>query len=70
MPGACAKTATDALTNVTFSYALSLANKGYKKALKEDALFREGLNVCEGKVTNAPVAKALNLEYVPPETLL
>ncbi len=70
MPGAVARTATQALTNVTFSYALSLANKGWKKALKEDPLLRLGLNTCDGKVTNEPVAKALNLPFTPPQQLL
>src|SRR5579863_255126 len=36
MPGAVARTSTFALTNATMNYALKLANKGYKAALKED----------------------------------
>lgn len=70
MPGACARTATLALTHATMDYALKLANKGYVKALKEDANLRQGLNVCLGHVTNAPVAHDLNYPYVPPEEVL
>ncbi len=70
MPGACARTSTIALTNATMIYALKLANKGYKIALKEDPGFREGLNLFKGKVTNLPVAQDLGYEYVSPEKLI
>lgn len=70
MPGACARSATIGLTNATTSYALKIANKGYKKALKEDSDLMNGLNVCLGKVTNEPVAQDLGLEYVSPISML
>jgi len=70
MPGAVARTATDALTNATTEYALMIANKGWKKALAEHAGLREGLNVCAGKVTNSHVALDLGYEYVPAERLI
>lgn len=70
MPGACARTSTLALTNATMPYALALANKGYKKALKENSGLMHGLNVCCGKVTNEAVAHDLELPYVPAETML
>ncbi len=63
MPGACARTATQALTNATLSYTLRLANKGYKQALQEDNGFKNGLNVALGKVTNLDVAQDLGLKY-------
>ena len=69
MPGACARTATIALTNATMTYALKLANIGMK-ALKEDPGFMEGLNLYKGHVTNAPVAQDLGYPYVAPEKLL
>ena len=56
MPGACGRTATQALTNATMSAALRIANLGYKKALLEDAGLRNGLNVCLGHITNEHVA--------------
>ena len=70
MPGACARTATLALTHATMEFALALANKGYIKAMKDDVFLREGLNVCQGFVTNAHVAHDLNLPYTPAESLL
>ena len=70
MPGACARTATEALTCATFPYSLNIANKGWKKALKDDDHFAVGLNVCNGQVTNEPVAVDLGYDYVPPKDLL
>lgn len=64
MPGACARTATEALVNATSSYALSLANLGWRKALSEIKDLREGLNVCLGDVTNKEVAQDQNIPYV------
>ncbi len=63
MPGACARTSTQALTNATMGYALRIANKGYKEALREDPGLKKGLNVCLGKVTHPAVAHDLGLEY-------
>jgi len=70
MPGACARTSTLALTNATLDYALMIANKGYKQALKDSIGLRNGLNVCHGHVTNDSVAADLNYDYVAPEKLL
>lgn len=70
MPGACARTATQALTNATFPFAFKIANEGYVAALSSDEYFRPGLNVYKGLVTNAPVAEALGYEYVSPEKAL
>lgn len=65
MPGACARTATEALTNATLRYILEIANKGWQKALKTSGL-QDGLNVCLGHVTNPHVAADLGYPYVPP----
>jgi alanine dehydrogenase len=70
MPGACARTSTQALTNATMDYALKIANRGYKAALMENPGLRQGLNVCYGQVTNESVAHDLGYQYVPPEELL
>ncbi len=67
MPGACARTATLALTNATMPYALRIANQGYKQAMQEDAGLMLGLNVCFGRVTNEPVAQDLQYDYCPPQ---
>ena len=70
MPGAVARTSTFALNNVTLPFAVALANKGWKKALKDDTHLRNGLNVADGKVTFQAVAQAHNLPYVAAESLI
>ena len=61
MPGAVPATSTYALANATIKYGLALANKGWQKALDEDAHLAKGLNVHEGKIMYGAVAKAHNL---------
>ncbi|MBA7527852.1 Alanine dehydrogenase [subsurface metagenome] len=68
MPGAFARTSTFALTNATLPYGLEIANKGYKKAFRENKALAKGLNVIDGKITYEPVARAFNLKYYPPES--
>lgn len=63
MPGAVARTSTQALENSTLPFTLALANKGYKKALQDDAHLLNGLNVIDGKVTFKAVAEALGHAY-------
>jgi alanine dehydrogenase len=61
MPGAVARTSTQALTNVTLPYVKALADKGWLQALAEDAHFANGLNVHRGAIRHSEVAAALNL---------
>jgi alanine dehydrogenase len=70
MPGAVARTSTFALNNATLPFALALADKGWKQALKDDVHLREGLNVCEGKIACKPVADAHGLAYAPAASFL
>jgi alanine dehydrogenase len=63
MPGAVARTSTFALSNMTTSFVLALADKGWRRALNEDAHLRNGLNVHDGQVTYRAVADALKLPY-------
>jgi len=70
MPGAVARTSTFALNHATLPFTLALADKGWRDALKEDPHLRAGLNVCEGKLTCAPVAEAHGLEAVSPDAAL
>jgi alanine dehydrogenase len=70
MPGAVARTSTFALTNATLPYVLTLADKGWRRALADDPHFRSGLNVCRGRVTLEAVARDLALDYTPAETCL
>lgn len=70
MPGAVPRTSTYALTNVTLPYAVALAEKGWKSALRDDAALALGLNTHDGLLTNAPVATAHNLPATPLDTVL
>lgn len=70
MPGAVSYTSTKALTNATLSYAVELADKGYKKAVLENSELAKGVNVIEGKVTYKGVSDAFGLEYTPLESVI
>jgi alanine dehydrogenase len=70
MPGAVAKTSTMALTNATLPYAVEIANKGWKKAMKENPEIEKGANVIKGAITFKGVAEAFGLEFTPIEKLL
>src|SRR6476659_8445192 len=66
MPGAVARTSTFALNNATLPFVLALADKGWRKAIADDAHLRNGLNVHAGKLTCKPVAEAQGLSYTTP----
>ena len=70
MPGAVPYTSTLALTNATFPYALTLANKGWREACRGDRSLALGLNVVQGKVTYPGVAEAFGLPYTPIEQVI
>ncbi len=70
MPGAVARTSTFALNNATIGHAVALAEKGWQRAMRDDMHLKNGLNVCQGKVTYQAVAQALGYEYVKADTLL
>ena len=70
MPGAVARTSTFALNNATLGHGLALANKGWRQALRDDAHLKAGLNVCQGQVTYAAVARALGYEAVAADPML
>jgi alanine dehydrogenase len=63
MPGAYARTATQALTNATIPYAVKLANLGFEAALQQVPELRPGLNTFQGYVTYKAVADATGLPY-------
>jgi alanine dehydrogenase len=70
MPGAVPHTSTYALTNVTLPYAVALANKGWKQALRDDHSLALGLNTFDGYLTNGPVAEAHGREHLSLEKVL
>ena len=65
IPGAVPQTSTLALTNATLPYVLKLADKGWKKACKEDRSLLLGLNIIEGKIVYPAVAEAFGLPCYP-----
>jgi len=70
MPGAVARTSTVALNNATLPFVLAIANLGWQRALTEDPHLRNGLNVCQGRVTHPAVAHDLDLPLTRPERAL
>lgn len=70
MPGAVARTSTQALTNATLPYVIALADQGWRQALADDPHFLRGLNVHDGRVTHDAVAEALGLKHADPSMLV
>ena len=70
MPGAVARTSTFALNNATLPFIVSLADKGVRAAMEDDAHLLDGLNVFRGRVTYEAVARDTGEEYVPPRDAL
>jgi alanine dehydrogenase len=70
MPGAVSMTSTIALTNATLPYALQIADKGYKKAARENPEIAKGINIVEGKVTYPGVAGAFSMECCVVDSVL
>lgn len=70
MPAIVPRTSTFALTNATFSYVLELASKGLRRAMRDNAALRRGVNTYQGCITQRGVADAFGLEHVAMEDLL
>jgi alanine dehydrogenase len=70
MPGAVPHTSTYALTNVTLPFAIEIANRGWREALRADSSFAPGLNTHDGVVTCQPVAEAHGLSWTPASDVL
>ena len=70
MPGAVPRTSAYALNNAVLPYGIEIANKGWKQALSDNRHLRNGLNVCQGRITHADVARDLKLDYTKAEESL
>ena len=70
MPGAYARTATQALTNVTGRFVELLADQGLNEAIARQPALLGGVNLFDGKITCRAVAEAHGLDYHDPKTLL
>jgi alanine dehydrogenase len=67
MPGAYARTATQALTNVTYRYLELLADHGLSEACRLQPALKGGINVMGGNITHPAVAAAHGLSFSPPQ---
>jgi alanine dehydrogenase len=70
MPGAVPHTSTYALTNVTLPYAVELAHRGWRAAMRSDPALALGLNTHEGRLTYGPVAEAHGMDALALDEVL
>jgi alanine dehydrogenase len=63
MPGAVARTSTQALNNATLPFVLAIAERGTDAALAANPHLRHGLNVAAGQIRHEAVAQALHLPF-------
>lgn len=63
--GAVARTSAVALNNATLPFVGAIADKGWRRALSDDAHLKNGLNICRGRVTHPAVANDLGLALAP-----
>jgi alanine dehydrogenase len=66
MPAAYARTATQALTNVTYRYIEMLADHGLEEACRKQPALLGGINVKDGRLTIQAVANAHGMEHSNP----
>src|SRR5713226_6914119 len=66
MPAAYARTATQALTNITYRYVELLADLGLEGACQKQPALIGGINTRDGKLTCRAVAEAHSIKYEPP----
>src|SRR5258708_25769899 len=64
-PGEYARTATQALTNVTYRYIELLADHGLAEACEKQPAIISGINVMNGKITHKAVADAHGMVWSP-----
>lgn len=70
LPSAAARTASFALCNATLPFALELADKGWFKAVTDNAALRKGMSFAKGYLTFLPTAEAQGRPYTTPEAAL
>lgn len=70
IPSAFAQTASVTLSNATHPFAMAIANKGVKEALKDDKHLRRGLTTYDGKLTLLETAEKLGFEFTSPDELV
>ena len=63
MPGAYARTSTEALSGNTLPYVRAIADTGVEEAVRSVSGLREGLNTHNNRITNSAVSTSLGIEY-------
>jgi alanine dehydrogenase len=63
MPGAYARTSTEALAGNTLPYVKAIADTGVEEAVRSVSGLREGLNTHNNRITNSAVSTSLGIEY-------
>jgi alanine dehydrogenase len=66
MPGAYARTATQALANVTIRYVEMIADQGIEEACRAHPELVSGINVMNGMITHKAVAEAHSMPHLRP----
>lgn len=70
IPSAFAQTASTTLCNATLPFAIAIANKGVKQAIKDDKHLRRGLTTIDGHLTLLETAEKLDLPYTDANELV
>ena len=70
IPSAFSKSASVRFSNDSLPYALAVANKGIKQALKDDRHLRAGLTTFDGKLTLKETAEKFEVPWTDPEELI
>jgi alanine dehydrogenase len=70
MPGAYARTATQALNNVTQPWIKLICDQGLNQACTTRPELLSGINTYRGQLTCIPVAEAFSIDSVDPSSLL
>lgn len=70
IPSAFAQTASVTLSNATLPFAMAIANKGVKQALKDDKHLRRGLTTFDGKLTLLETAEKLGFDFTSPDDIV
>ncbi len=70
IPSAFAQTSSVTLCNATLPFAMAIANKGVKQALKDDKHLRRGLTTYDGKLTLLETAEKQNIPFTDPNELV
>jgi alanine dehydrogenase len=65
MPGAVGRTSTFALCNVTLPWVIEIAQRGIEAAARDLRPVARAINLCNGEITNKPVAETFAQTYSP-----